>query len=1196
MKIKKLYMRGFKSFMDRLEIAFPFGISGIVGPNGCGKSNIVDAIRWCMGEQSPKQLRGRRMEDVIFSGAGDYKALGMAEVSILLENGDGTFPPAFAQDPELSVTRRLYRSGESEYLINKVPCRLKDIQEIFMDTGLGNKAYSIIGQGQIGTIIEQKPEETRVMLEEAAGVTKYRKKVEASQRKIELTEGNLQRVEDILGEVQRQIRSLKRQASKARRYKNICEKIQNLELTLYANTFHQYKEESGNKLRSTDDLVQQEVAESTKFAQLQAEIETMNLELEEKDAALSGLRKNHLHLKEGVHRKETGLESLKGEIKVQEELEGRLKGEREEIRKRLVGLKEEKASLERNMEKMKERSRELEGEITLREKRLSARRDLLKGINDDHEKARAELSAGANKELGLNHESGYLNKILSQITDSRSRLEKELKEMSDRIENIIKASERKSLAREATSERLREIEASIQDQNMNCEELGQIKNRVEMELKSAESDLNVCQSRLASLQALTDNFEGYKMGVRTIMKAGDLAPHQHGRVKGLVADVIQVDPGYEQAVEAVLADKLQYIIVESQEDGRQAIEYLKKKARGRSSFVPLKDLNEKSGNKDRHSQFPPLTDFISVPETYRPLLYTLLEDTVLAKDLETALLAWKNNEGNLCFVTIDGDIVDRRGVISGGKLAQSSRGLLARKREITALKEKSTLYLRKVNDLKLKLEDIKGEIQEKKEALETLTEQRWTCQEEINESDKALFRLGQELDQLEKLSQRISSDLEGKGIEQKNHKMELSRIEAALHQRKIKRQEEEEYFRKKEIELKESQEEFDQFRDELASIKTDYRIFKEEQRSLLREIELKDDYADDSSKRLQKIEEDISLGVRSRDECQRRKEILSEELGDLYENLRQAEEALTRADRERQAFQDGIKEEERKAEQLREEIEALKEKINRSKLEHSEISFKMNNLVEMVKEKSNMNLNDIYEQYLDEDFSGKEVEERLEHQKQLRQRLGEVNLTAIKEHEALKERYEFIKNQREDLISSIDSLRIAITKINRTSLEKFRNTFQEVDKKLKQIFPILFNGGTAGLRLTDETRPLESGVLVEVQPPGKKLSHMGLLSGGEKALVAMAFLFAIYMIKPSPFCLLDEVDSPLDEANIDRFNKLLEEIKRASQIIMVTHSRRTMEIVDRLYGITMEKAGISKTVSVDIQGMKKQSINDELSG
>ena len=1189
MKIKKLYMRGFKSFVDRLEISFPFGISGIVGPNGCGKSNIVDAIRWCMGEQSPKQLRGRRMEDVIFAGAGNYKPLGMAEVSILLENGNGTFPPAFAQNAELSVTRRLYRSGESEYLINRVPCRLKDIQEIFMDTGLGNKAYSIIGQGQISSIIEQKPEETRVMLEEAAGITKYRKKVEASQRKIELTELNLQRVEDILGEIQRQIRSLKRQASKARRYNRICENIQHLELTLYANNYHQLKEESGDRLKSTEDLVHQEIAKSTEFSKHHAKIETMDLELEEMNAELSNRRKTHFDLGEKVHRKESSLESLKREIKIQEELEGRLKGEQEEIKNRLTVLKGERVNLERNIEERREHSRELEGEISLREKRLNARRELLKGLNEDFEKARAELSAGTHKEVGLNHESGYLNKILDQITDSQSRLEKEINDINAKIDTIVGASGRKSRAREAAAERLQEIEASIQQQSMNCEALEERRNRFEVEFKSAESELNVCRSRLSSLKALTENFEGYKIGVRTIMKATDLVPRQEGRIKGLVADVIQVDPIYEQAVEAVLADRLQYVIVESQEDGKQAIEYLKDKARGRGSFVPLNDLSTNGGNKKRHPQFPPLVDFVSVPEEYMTLINTLLENTAVVKDLKTALSAWKENEMGLCFVTIDGDIVDQRGVVSGGKLAHSSQGLLTRKREMTVLKKKSGLFQKKADDLKLKLENINGEIQEKKASLETLTEDRWSCQEEINELDKMLFRLGQELDQLEKLSQRISNDLDRKRIEQSKHKKELSRVEVALHQRKMKRQEEEEYFQKKEIEVKESQEEFDQLRDELAKIRADYRIFKEEQRGLAREMEMKADYAEDSLKRLQKIQEDISMGYRRRDECQKKKEILNGELGALYEKLKQAEEALTRADHEREVFHDRIKAEESKADQLRVEMDALKDDINRSKMAHSEIRFKMNNLEEMAKEKFNLSLPDVYEQYRDKDFSVIEVEERLENQKQLRQRLGEVNLTAIKEHEALKERYDFIRNQREDLINSIDSLKTAIKKINRTSLEKFKKTFQEVDGKLKEIFPILFHGGTAGLRLTDETRPLESGVLVEVQPPGKRLSHMGLLSGGEKALVGMAFIFAIYMIKPSPFCLLDEVDAPLDEANIDRFNKLLEEIKKASQIIMVTHSRRTMEIVDRLYGITMEKAGISKTVSVDLHGLKKQA-------
>jgi chromosome segregation protein len=434
--------------------------------------------------------------------------------------------------------------------------------------------------------------------------------------------------------------------------------------------------------------------------------------------------------------------------------------------------------------------------------------------------------------------------------------------------------------------------------------------------------------------------------------------------------------------------------------------------------------------------------------------------------------------------------------------------------------------------------------------------------------------------------------MEVKSREQDKHNEELLKVEEELHQCKVKRQAEEEYYRKKEFELKESEEEFDRFRDELAKLQSDYRIFEEEQRSLAREMERLEEYANDSLKRLQKIEEDIFLAHQRRDECHMRKEGIKEELKELYERLQGAEETVTRADRERQAFQARIKEEEKKAEQQRAEIETLKERINRAKMEHSEIHFKMNNLMDVVKEKSNLNLLIVYEQYLDDQFSATEVDQKLEHKKILRQRLGEVNLTAIKEHEALKERYEFIKNQREDLISSIESLRIAIRKINRTSLEKFNQTFQEVNEKLKQIFPILFNGGTAGLKLTDEAKPLESGVLVQVQPPGKKLSHMGLLSGGEKALVAMALLFAIYMIKPSPFCLLDEVDAPLDEANIDRFNDLLKEIKRSSQIIMVTHSRRSMEITDRLFGVTMENAGISKIVSVNMSEMRSQAANN----
>lgn len=1188
MKIKKVSILGFKSFMDRQDIAFPAGISGVVGPNGCGKSNIVDAIRWCMGEQSPKQLRSRRMEDVIFNGAGDHKPMGMAEVCLTFQNGDGKFPAAFAHDSELSVTRRLYRSGESEYRINNIPCRLKDIQEIFMDTGLGNKAYSIISQGQIGTILEQNPEDTRVMLEEAAGVTKYRKKVTIAHRKIEATEDNLHRVTDILGEIESQIRSLKRQAAKTRRYKRICEEVQGLELKLYANTYGQLREESGNKSRSTVELETQEIAKSAQFSQLQARTEAMHLELEEKDSDLSIIREKHFRLREKAHKKETGIETLNGELNGQKKLEQRLRDENEEIKNRLADLDKEMKALADELDKTKQRSMELQEEIAIREKRLETRREMLRQIKEAHEETRTELNANADRQMGLNHESDYLNKMLDQITDGRSRLEKEIGEVNSKLETLMKASERKNLTREATTEKLQEIEVSIEHQAQDVEGLEEKKEAIEAKLKSVEAEYNMHQSRLTTLQAMTENFEGYKIGVRTIMKAKDLPARQQGRVLGLVADIIQVDTKYEQAVEAVLADKLQYIIVESQEDGKQAVDYLKERTKGRSSFIPVRDLNGNGKQKTKEQGFPFLADFVSVPENYRNLIDTLFGNTALVRDLDQAISAWKRNGKDTCFVTLDGDMVDQRGVISGGKLTQSSRGLLFRKREIVELKEKTAHHEKTAADLKLELEDVITGIYEKKTSLEQLTENKWNCQDEINELDKVLFRLGQELDQLDKLRTRLSTELEKSETEGLRHKKELSRIKTELDRHQEKQRLKEDYFREKENELKEAESEFEQFRDELSRLQTDFRILEEEKRGLSRQMERLDDFTDESSRRLQNIEEEISSGHQRRHEFQEKVKAIEEELKEAFEDLKGSEMEVNQAEHARQIFQDKIREQDVATEQLRGEVEELKETINRAKMEQSEIKFKMNSLSEMVREKFNMNLPDIFEQHLDEDFSQTEVEEQIENRKEIRQGIGDVNLTAIKELEALKERYEFIGKQKQDLIDSIESLRTAIKKINKTSLERFKKTFHEVNEKLKEIFPVLFSGGTAGLRLTDETRPLESGVLVEVQPPGKKLSHMGLLSGGEKALVAMALLFAIYMIKPSPFCLLDEVDAPLDEANIDRFNDLLKEIRKFSQVIIVTHSRRTMEITDRLYGITMEQAGISKSVSVDIQGMKDQ--------
>ncbi|MBN2032361.1 MAG: chromosome segregation protein SMC [Deltaproteobacteria bacterium] len=1185
MKIKKVSMVGFKSFPEKLDIPFPLGLSAIVGPNGCGKSNIVDAIRWAMGEQSAKLLRGRQMEDVIFNGTVEHKPLGMAEVSLLFENGNSSFPPQFVHESEISITRRLYRSGESEYLVNNVPCRLKDIQEIFMDTGLGNRAYSIIGQGQIGSIVEQKPEETRAMLEEAAGITKYKRKKEESERKIDGAGQNLQRVEDILGEVEKQMRSLKRQAAKAKRFKGLGEEIQGLELILNAHAYQELKEESGTRMKSTEAFLQEEAVRSAEVSRIQAGVETLNLQMEEKDQEIAELRDSFLHTKEKVSRKESALEALAAEKRMQVEMEKRLEKDRQDLDRRLEELKKEKALLLEKIGQVKQAATRLEEEIALTEARAKSRQELLKQIKAAYEEARNRVQAGVSKEMSLSQESGYLNKRIGEITDSRSRLEKELSEIRQKLENLALAGKRKSEVREALTKKLLEISADVAREQQICQELDQMRKNLETQLRSLEGALHLDKTKLAGLRSLAENFEGFKIGVRTVMKAEDLRVRREGRIKGLVADIIQVEPNLEHALEAALGEKLQYVIVESQKDGKEAIEYLRARAKGRSSFIPLSELDGKVENGGGIG-LPLLKDMVKVGEEYKPIVEMLLGATALAEDLDEAVSVWSSNGKRSCLVTREGDMIDCSGIISGGKAPQSTHGIFARKREMGDLEQAVSVQEKEVKLLQGKLEKIIMDKEELEGKLLGLVEEKGDCQDKINELDKANFQLGHEMDQLDRFIQRISEDLGRRDKEESKHREDLIRISSELIRSKEKREQEEVYFREKANELQGSEEEFERFRNELARLKMDHSLAREEQRGLNREVERIENFAEEARGTFRRIEEDIAGAREKHKGCTKKEEDLRDEMKGVYAQLQGAEDVLNRADQNRNILRNEIREEDKKAEIARNALEAVKEKIHRAKMEHSEITFKMESLAEMVREKYNLNLHHIYSAHLKEDLALADARERLDHVKRLRERLGEVNLTAIREHEALRERYTFITTQRQDLLDSIHSLQEAIRKINKTSLEKFTETFQQVDEKLKVVFPILFNGGTAGLKLVDESKPLESGVLVEVQPPGKKVSHMGLLSGGEKALVAMALIFAIYLIKPSPFLLLDEVDAPLDEANIDRFNDLLREIRKYSQIILVTHNRRSMEIVDRLFGVTMEKQGVSKMVTVSLEGFQ----------
>ena len=1188
MRIKKLSIQGFKSIMDKVEIQFPTGISGIVGPNGCGKSNIVDAIRWCLGEQSPKQLRGRSMEDVIFSGTGERKPMGMAEVSLLFENGNGSFPPPYGRGSELSVTRRLYRSGDSEYLINNMPCRLKDIIEMFMDTGLGNKAYSIIGQGQIGSIVEQRPEETRVMLEEAAGITKYRRKAAASQKKIEMTQANLQRVEDILSEVDRQMRSLKRQAAKAGRYKELSARLQEIELTLHANNFNRLLRDSRLTGKASEALEEQETVLEGGLARHLARIEAMQIELEEKDGFLSELRRRHDRFREQVHRQESDMEALAGELRMHEELENRLDQEKAAIKQRQEDLEKEKGRISADLTLRRDAARELEGQVALAEERLKSRKEFLASVREQFESMRSKLGKGAEQEVSLTHESGYLRKILGQISDTVTRLRKDREGLEKRNATLSAAAEKQGMIREETLRGLEELEEEAALQQSHLDETEQILRRTEGDLRTAESEAASCRSRFSSLQALAENYEGYQIGVRTVMKADDFPERRAGRVKGILADLIRVAPENEQAVEAALGDRLQQIIVMEHRDGISGVGYLKTKGKGKGSFVPLDDFRACNKPPPLQTGMVTLSQLVDTGDEYRPIIDAFLGNTVLVRDLEEAVALWHRDQTGLSFITPEGDMVDCTGTVSGGGQGRGTHGILTRKREISELEKRSALLEKQVSEISAAGENLAQEIAGRKAALRRIEERKHERRDEMNECDKNLFRLGQEMDQVERALAGISKELEEKERENTRHREALSRIGRELDQHREIRRQQQEVFDRKETELRECEREFEGLRDEVSRLKTEAGVKAEEHRGLAREINRIEEYLRESGDRIGRIEEEISSGRSACERYEKKRETIREQLHRSYELVRSASEEVEEAERNRHDLLLVIKGEEKHTEQARKDLEEIRERINTARLQHSELTFKMNSLADTVRERFDLDLAAGYTGYMNEEAAPGQLEKQLEEVKESRLRLGEVNLTAIKEHEALKERHDFITAQRDDLQNSIEALASAIRKINRTSLDKFRETFHAVDAKLKEIYPILFSGGCANLKLTDESSPLESGVLVEVQPPGKKFVHMGLLSGGEKALVAMALLFAIYMIRPSPFCLLDEVDAPLDETNLLRFNDLLREIKRNSQVIMVTHNRRSMEIADRLFGVTMEDAGVSKTVAVDLTQLEKR--------
>ncbi|VAV82474.1 Chromosome partition protein smc [hydrothermal vent metagenome] len=1180
MKIKKLTIHGFKSFADRTHFTFPTGTSAIVGPNGCGKSNIVDAIRWVLGEQNARHLRGKLMEDLVFVGSDSRKPVGMAEVTLTLSNESGKAPAIYANFPEIEIQRRLYRSGDSEYYINKVPARLKDIVDLFRDTGIGTKAYSIIEQGQVGWLVTAKPTERRAIFEEAAGINKYKHKKDAALRRLDATRQNLTRVSDIISEVKRQLNSLNRQAKKAERYKVLKDELRSIDL-YHSHLQYQHMSAESSALAKEDVRIEdEELTHATERDRHQGSLEQASLEYLQKETEFKDLREQSFGMERLVQMEERQAELARlrsDELKRSTE---RLLSDIEELKAQNTGSSDVITTLGSELEG-------LNSLLLLEKRKLSENEAALTLVSSELQGKESALKTEETASLAMiSRSSGIKHSLENCIREENSLREREAKIKTEREETVRELAE-KDAPVEGLLTRISELSAKREQTDAETllaseklKSLEEEKERKDAALKENEAELASKDARLGSLKEMTSRMEGLGDGARNVMLG-----HKTSAVHGLIADIIETTPGFERAVEAALGERLQYVMVDNQSDAVEAVEYLRTSSKGRGSFMPVKN-SRRSRSHATNATLPegarPLKDEITTSSEYGEMIKDLLGDVLVVDDLKSAADIWEQNELDKTLVTLAGEIIDPDGVITGGSACGSDGGLLQRKGEIKKLTKRTTELENKVASLSSETEKIRTAIFQSKALIETYKEKRHTEELERINLESTLERIKAEKKRFCEQEAELSSEITETAemlITIKDKKITLSREREDLDHENAELDEKIRVLRDGLSELRTKKESVAQLVTEsrvaLASSNEKYEHLSkrlEEIKGLIqataRKIETKTGEIEENAREIEakdaealKHSEKLTELLESKDAL-RREEILKEE-------------ALNAASKATKEMETEIK-------KLTTSVNSLHEQRGSLQIKLRELELKAENLCENTIERYGTDIReytpaDETTTLAPEDMAGRVTE--------LREKLGgmgEVSLGALEEFEEQQVRYNFLLEQQTDLVNSSDKLQNAINRINRTTREKFKETFEAVNKVFKESYPKFFRGGHAELQITGEGDILDCGIEIIAQPPGKKQQNINLLSGGEKALTATALVFSIFLIKPSPFCLLDEVDAPLDDANIDRFNGFVKEMSAKSQFILITHNKRTMEIADSLYGITMEEPGVSKAVSVNL--------------
>lgn len=1181
MNLKNLEISGFKSFRDRVVLDFSHGVTGIVGPNGCGKSNIVDAIRWVMGEQRVKALRGKKMDDVVFNGSQDSAPVSMAEITMTLVANGHSFPGAYADMNEISISRKVVLDGDSEYYINKVPCRLLDVKEFFMGTGVGARTYSLVEQGHVTNLVEAKPEDRRLFIEDAAGVSKYKSRKEAAMRKMELTKQNMVRLNDIIKEVKNQLNTISRQAKRAEQYKNIKQESREAEIMVALQTYVNLAEQASLLQTQRAELQNQEALIQSHVEAHESALNEMKIMLMENEELTAKIQQALYEIKNNISIKEKNIEFANRQIADTSERKQKDQTEIQMLQARKADLIAEIENLQKNAADAENKITSLKTEHEEIQQKVQDLINADKELNDQLEEKKILFIDIVTEKAKLHNMIASLNK---NIEDLKKREERETREqeedknmmtgLSGRLVSIIDALkiDEEEIARreERQTQAIAEHERAKSEMQFNEEEVATVRE-----------DISVKSSRLASLKEFQEAYKWCNEGIKSITENKEYSD----KFYGVVADHISVPREYEAAVEAVLGEKLQYVVVKSQEDGVRAIDYLKSYQLGRGSFVSvdLRNHNAKTYSEQHLSEAQPLLDKVNVSDDFKPIADCLLGDVLLIPNIENGLSLWKQNGFKGTFVTPDGDIISPHGVLTGGSGSAVEKSLLGTKREIgelevdvAALIADSEVKISQKNHLASAIANWEEEIGQTKTTIHALEiavsgrrKDRERFEDEMNRLKQKIAvlefnrqTLNTEKLEAEALLQKFSADVLQKDVEEKKINEIISALNIKKEQSRLQINDQERYLTGRKIELASMEEKRE------ADLRTILRL-----QSHIGSMDVEN----------KAKEEEIVFCERQIAELTQSIEDEQASLKDLYNVFSAQEARLTekKADQNREDAQLKIKEGEIR--EIKKNLDELRRRFNEREIQCRETALNIENLRKGIAEKHDVDLGIMtseFEKVSEEKLA--ELVALLEKNKQTIDTFGEVNLLALNEYEELDKRYNFLLTQIADLNASLNVLQRTIARVNKISRARFAETFEAVNACFKEVFTQIFPGGRGELLLTDENDLLETGVDIDIQVPGKRRQNVNLLSGGEKSLVAVALIFAILKYRPSPFLVLDEVDAALDDANTNLFNRLIKDVARKSQVVMITHNKSTMEVADTLFGVTMQKHGISTLVSVNL--------------